>query len=121
MPVVSIVVDILLSLYKEIIYNDKEVSLSLVQIYTIPAILSISTSSEEIRRRAQEIIDEKESEIRRLESQIQQIKSAHFICAECRASACVCDLSNFKNYARRINRKRNKIENRIEKLDLQVV
>jgi len=34
---------------------------------------------------------------------------------------CVCDLSNFKAYARKINGKKNKLEKRIEKMDLQVI
>lgn len=64
---------------------------------------------------------EKQEEIDRLEAQIQTLKNAHFICAECRSSVCYCNLSNFKTYARKINGKRKKIEDRMEKMDLQVI
>ena len=74
-----------------------------------------------IKKRAQEIIDEQTAEIARLEAQVKQMQKANFICAECRGSMCVCDLSNFKAYARKINGKKNKLEKRIEKMDLQVV
>lgn len=51
-----------------------------------------------LHRRALEIIAEQEAEIIKLEAYMRQIKQARFICAECRQTACICDMTKWKIY-----------------------
>jgi len=78
-------------------------------------------SSTELNKRAQQIINDKSEEIEKLEAQLLQMKTARFICAECRQSLCVCIVSNFKEYTRKRKRIEKKIDTRCELLDLQLV
>jgi hypothetical protein len=61
------------------------------------------------------------ADIERQEKLLEHMKNCKFICAECRSPLCYCDLSNFKVYSRKISQKRNKLEKRMEKMDLQVI
>lgn len=51
-----------------------------------------------LHKRAHEIIEEQQREIRQMETYIDQMKHARFICAECRCVACICDMSQWKKY-----------------------
>ena len=49
-----------------------------------------------LHKRAQEIIEEQDAEIKKLEAYVEQLKSGRFICAECRTVACICNIKDFK-------------------------
>lgn len=51
-----------------------------------------------LHKRAREIIEEQQAEIKKLEMHIEQIKQGRFICAECRQTACICNMSKWKRY-----------------------
>jgi hypothetical protein len=52
----------------------------------------------QLKKRAEQIIEEQEEEIKKLEAWVVQLKTGRFICAECRQVCCVCNISNFKYY-----------------------
>jgi hypothetical protein len=49
-----------------------------------------------LQKRAQEIIEEQDVEIRKLEAVMEQIRRGRFICSECRQALCICKVKDFK-------------------------
>jgi hypothetical protein len=52
-----------------------------------------------LHKRAQEIIEEQDAEIKKLEAYVEQLKHGRFICSECRTVACICNVKDFKYLA----------------------
>lgn len=52
----------------------------------------------QIKKRSYQIIQEQSTEILKLERIIENMKTARFICAECRCAVCLCDISKWRYY-----------------------
>lgn len=61
-----------------------------------------------LHKRAQEIIEEQDAEIKKLESYMDQIRKGRFICSECRQTLCICNVKDFKYLTPKGTRKNHK-------------